>query len=100
MRGKLVRLSLSAGAGNPYGLQKRRARRLDAARWGHCRYKVYRACRRLTPSRRLPQGVGCYEVVNMAFDGNLTDLTACAVVDLLDWGDITSLDCLDALEAF
>jgi amidase len=35
----------------------------------------------------------------MAADAGLTELTACAVVDLLEQGDITPLDCLDALEA-
>ena len=32
-------------------------------------------------------------------DTSLTRLSACAVVDLLRAGDITPLDCLDALEA-
>jgi amidase len=35
----------------------------------------------------------------MAGDVSLTSLTACAVVDLLVRGDVTPLDCLDALEA-
>lgn len=35
----------------------------------------------------------------MAGDTSLTNLTACAVVDLLERGDITPLDCLDAVEA-
>jgi amidase len=35
----------------------------------------------------------------MAGDASLTKLTACAVVDLLEQGEITPLDCLDALEA-
>ncbi len=34
----------------------------------------------------------------MASDVGLTSLTACAVVDLLNRGDITPLDCLEALE--
>jgi amidase len=34
----------------------------------------------------------------MAGDVSLTSLTACAVVDLLVRGDVTPLDCLDALE--
>ena len=35
----------------------------------------------------------------MAGDGSLTGLSACDVVDLLVRGDVTPLDCLDALEA-
>jgi amidase len=38
-------------------------------------------------------------MVTKVHDDNLTSLTACAVVDLLDRGDVTPLDCLDALEA-
>jgi amidase len=37
--------------------------------------------------------------MTMAGNVGLTSLTACEVVDLLDRGDITPLDCLDALEA-
>ena len=35
----------------------------------------------------------------MTIDTGLTKLTACAVVDLLKRGEVTPLDCLDALEA-
>src|SRR5918993_4970290 len=35
----------------------------------------------------------------MTIDTGLTKLTACAVVDLLQRGEVTPLDCLDALEA-
>ena len=35
----------------------------------------------------------------MAGDTGLTELTACEVVDRLDRGEVTPLDCLDALEA-
>jgi amidase len=38
-------------------------------------------------------------MVIMAGDASLTQLTACAVVDLLKQGEITPLECLDALEA-
>src|SRR4051794_5298442 len=35
----------------------------------------------------------------MASDMSLTELSACEVVDLLNWGEVTPIDCLDALEA-
>ncbi len=49
--------------------------------------------------RCLRCNANCNGVVTMTRDTSLTELTACTVVDLLRRGEVTPLDCLDALEA-